>query len=229
MTKVHPTHRGLAIRCVDVAAGRLPGINKHPLQGLHPDSEKPIGYDDAIDAATGLNYMDTPAAAVLIGASPQYVAAVRLFAPGTTLSESEKGMGYRVGESYWMPADAAVLPYVWEAREAEGIGNFDLANHPVTKNRFEVKTADLPHEPIGNGQKEPAEPRRPLMLGDQVCYTLNPAGDTVFDGVVYELRMVQGKYNKGPTQQCRLYGEDVWRWDGDLYLILPSTEGAGHD
>lgn len=221
MTKVHPTHRGLAIRCVDVAAGRLPGINKHPLQGLHPDSEKPIGYDDAIDAATGLNYMDTPADAVLIGASPQYVAAVRLFAPGTTLSESEKGMGYRVGESYWMPADCGLLlPYVWDAREAEGTGEMP----PATMDPEPVAV------PIGNGiEHAPLPPRRPLVVGDSVCYTLNPAGDTVHDGVVDELRRVWGKYNKELTQQCRLRGEDVWRWDGDLYLILPSTEGAGHD
>lgn len=195
---MHPTHAGYALRAVDVAAGRVPGVNPHGLRGLHPDSEKPIGYDQAIDAATGLNYMDTPADAFLHGVSPTYTSRVRLIAPGTILDDVQKALGYRVGESYWMPVGWELLPPVWTPDE--------------TKNTIEIKAKDLPNTPTPSLPT----PRPALQVGDKVYFY-------GVDGVVVESRFLVPYY--GPErQQVRLAEGRPWVWADQVDLITPYVD-----
>lgn len=111
----HPTHRGLAIRAVDVRAGRVPGINPVPVSERHPDSEAPAHYADAIDEVTQLNWMDMPAVSFLPGTSPRYELAQPL-SPATwgERKPAHVGLGYRAGEWYFIPEDAVMLPPVWD-------------------------------------------------------------------------------------------------------------------
>lgn len=110
----HPTHRGLAIRAVDVRAGRVPGINPVPVSERHPDSEAPAHYADAIDEVTQLNWMDMPTVAFLPGTSPRYELAQPLSPATWGESNPDDFIGYRAGEWYYIPSDAVVLPPVWE-------------------------------------------------------------------------------------------------------------------
>lgn len=110
----HPTHRGLAIRAVDVRAGRVPGINPVPVSERHPDSEAPAHYADAIDEVTQLNWMDMPTVEFLPGTSPRYDLVQPLSAATWGEIKSAHKLGYRAGEWYFIPEDAVVLPPVWD-------------------------------------------------------------------------------------------------------------------
>lgn len=107
MTVQWGTH---ALRAVDVAAGIIPNINPHPLNELHPASEKPLGFDDAwqnYPNGVRLNWMLGPKVQQLIGASPAYFAVNPISASQRNLvPEGLKAKGYRAGEWYWWPITA---------------------------------------------------------------------------------------------------------------------------
>lgn len=156
MAFAHPTHRGLAIRAVDVAAGRVPGINVHELAERHPDAEKPYHYAQSVDEATGLNWQHQPKVFRLSGATPAYVAFASPQLAGHPLNPAWASLGYRPGEWYWMPESVAgrEWPQVWDASEAEAKEEpegktplFEDAEVEIAK-IFGARKADEPREPI---------------------------------------------------------------------------------
>lgn len=110
----HPTHRKLAIRAVDVRAGRVPGINPVPVSERHPDSEAPAHYAEAIDEVTQLNWMDMPSVTFLPGTSPRYELAQPLSPATWGELKAVHKLGYRAGEWYYIPSHSVVLPPVWD-------------------------------------------------------------------------------------------------------------------
>lgn len=139
-------------------------------------------------------------------------------------------LGWRVSD---LPVERAerlgnyhtIAPVLAGLKAQAEVGDLkDIANHPITKNRWETKNVDpkpvvedlaLPYEPV----PEPAY-RNPLKVGDRVCYTPFGTNDVV-DGVVEATRTTLSDWAQ--SRQCRVGGK--WHWEAGLFLILPGVEG----
>lgn len=96
----------------------------------------------------------------------------------------------------------------------------DIADHPVTKNRWETKVT--PGDWAGNAPTEPSAPtkRRPLVVGDRIL--------GAHSGTVEVTELGRFQFPDGQIFPC-VYAGGTWYREDSAYLILPREGGADGD